>query len=100
LSLAAKWLKDATDVLIAGGAGLSASAGLDYTSEDVFRRLYPAMHKRGFRNMYQFIGYTDWSPALQWGYLLPHCHNARFNWHKNAVYVTLQKILQSKLSSE
>lgn len=35
LSKAKEWIKNADSILIAGGAGLSASAGLDYTSTEV-----------------------------------------------------------------
>lgn len=39
LSKAKEWLKNADSILISGGAGLSASTGLDYTSAEVF--MYP-----------------------------------------------------------
>jgi O-acetyl-ADP-ribose deacetylase (regulator of RNase III)/NAD-dependent SIR2 family protein deacetylase len=100
LNLACKWVKEATDIFISAGAGLSAAAGLDYTSEEVFKKLFPAMHKRGFKNMYQFIGYTDWEPKLQWGYLLSHSKIARFGWPEHEVYTLLKDIAYSKLDDE
>eukprot|EP00475_Leptophrys_vorax_P027976 TRINITY_DN4011_c0_g1_i1.p1 TRINITY_DN4011_c0_g1~~TRINITY_DN4011_c0_g1_i1.p1 ORF type:complete len:654 (+),score=166.46 TRINITY_DN4011_c0_g1_i1:230-2191(+) len=100
LALAVKWVREATDVLVAAGAGLSASAGLDYGSEEVFKKHFPAMYKRGFRKMYQFIGFHDWTPALEWGYYMTQVNLARFNWPEHEVYVTLKKILFSKLDDE
>ena len=92
LSLAKEWLRHADAVLIAGGAGLSAAAGLDYNSEAVFRRHFPAMHRRGFRCFYEFIGFRDWTPALQWGYLLSQVNLARFHWPKSSVYAKLRAL--------
>jgi O-acetyl-ADP-ribose deacetylase (regulator of RNase III)/NAD-dependent SIR2 family protein deacetylase len=84
-------------VLIAAGAGFSAAEGLDYNSEELFQYLFPAMHDKGFRCMYEFIGYRKWSPALQWGYLLSSVNQARFNWKKpNGIYSQLKEILKSK----
>ena len=88
-------LKNTDYLLITGGAGLSASAGLDYTSEQVFKKHHPAMYKRGFRNMYQFIGFHNWTPALQWGYFFSQTYLARFNWKPTApTYENLFKIFE------
>ncbi|KAJ3097160.1 hypothetical protein HDU97_005109 [Phlyctochytrium planicorne] len=89
-----EWIKDADMLLIASGAGLSASAGLDYTSEAVFKKHFPVMHARGFRTFYEFFGYQDWSPQLQWGYLLSQVNLARFNWPESDVYADLKSIFE------
>jgi O-acetyl-ADP-ribose deacetylase (regulator of RNase III)/NAD-dependent SIR2 family protein deacetylase len=89
--------KSADRILIAAGAGFSAAEGLDYNSQDLFQFLFPAMHKRGFRCMYEFIGYRKWSPALQWGYLLSSVNQARFNWKKpNGIYFKLLELLKNR----
>ena len=90
------WIADAECILVAGGAGLSAAAGLDYTSEEVFARHFPAMHRRGHRTMYEFIGYHNWSPALQWGYLFSQVDLARFRWPQHAVYQQLLEIATAR----
>ncbi|KAJ1568317.1 hypothetical protein HK096_006913 [Nowakowskiella sp. JEL0078] len=100
IQCAVKWIKGADRLLIAAGAGISASAGLDYTSEEVFKKVHPAMHRRGFKRMYQFIGYTDWTPSLQWGYLLKQIDIARFNWPRTSVYQNLLQILQKFSSNQ
>ncbi|KAJ1568693.1 hypothetical protein HK405_015048 [Cladochytrium tenue] len=93
LDAAASAIRDADFLLVTGGAGLSAAAGLDYTSEAVFERHHKPMHSRGFRNMYQFIGFDSWTPELQWGYLFKQTWLARFEWtkHRTAPTYTLLK---------
>ncbi|KAJ3136389.1 hypothetical protein HK101_004011 [Irineochytrium annulatum] len=80
LQRGATTLKEADYLLISAGAGMSAAVGLDYTSEDVFKKHFPAMHRRGHRSMYEFFGYRGWTPALQWGYLLTQINLARYGW--------------------
>jgi O-acetyl-ADP-ribose deacetylase (regulator of RNase III)/NAD-dependent SIR2 family protein deacetylase len=92
IARARQWLADADCVLVAGGAGLSAAAGLDYTDEALFARLFPAMHRRGHRTMYEFIGFHDWTPALQWGYLCAQVSLARFQWPLHPVYHRLRAL--------
>ncbi|KAI9352607.1 hypothetical protein BDR26DRAFT_849542 [Obelidium mucronatum] len=89
LESAKSLIQSADYLIVSAGAGLSASAGLDYTSESVFKKHHPVMHTRGFRNMYQFIGYSDWpSPALQWGYLFAQTNLARYNWKQHETQPT------------
>eukprot|EP01119_Soliformovum_irregulare_P012674 TRINITY_DN3305_c2_g1_i1.p1 TRINITY_DN3305_c2_g1~~TRINITY_DN3305_c2_g1_i1.p1 ORF type:complete len:530 (+),score=146.22 TRINITY_DN3305_c2_g1_i1:916-2505(+) len=97
MSRAIDWIKNSDRILVTAGAGLSASAGLDYTSSEVFKKIFPAMYERGFRCMYEFIGFKDWTPDLQWGYLLDHIHHARYNWPKSPVYADLKALVESKL---
>lgn len=75
MKLAKEAIQSSDFLLISGAAGLSASAGLDYTSESIFKHHFPIMHAYGFKNFYQFIGFGDWdkvSPqnpqGLKWGY--------------------------------
>eukprot|EP00697_Spironema_sp_BW2_P014116 gnl/Spiro4/4470_TR2230_c0_g1_i1.p1 gnl/Spiro4/4470_TR2230_c0_g1~~gnl/Spiro4/4470_TR2230_c0_g1_i1.p1 ORF type:complete len:297 (+),score=88.36 gnl/Spiro4/4470_TR2230_c0_g1_i1:55-945(+) len=92
---AVEWLEGADSILVAAGAGLSASAGLDYTSEAVLRTYFPVMHAMGFRCFYEFFGYRDWSPALQWGYLLSQVNLARYQWPPSSVYAKLRTLAES-----
>jgi hypothetical protein len=94
LALAVQFVRRADYLIISAGAGLSASVGLDYTSEAVFARLYPAMHALGFRCMYQFIGRLPISEELKWGYLLTHAHRARFTWGPTELYTQLLRLAE------
>ncbi|KAL0490261.1 appr-1-p processing enzyme family protein [Acrasis kona] len=92
---ASEWIKQSHSILISAGAGLSASAGLDYNSTKLFKDLFPAMYKRGHRCMYEFIGYKNWRPTLQWGYFFSQVNLARFNWPRTRAYQDLKKIGES-----
>ncbi|KAJ3108611.1 hypothetical protein HK100_003405 [Physocladia obscura] len=81
-------IRNADFFIISAGAGLSASAGLDYTSELLFKTHHGPMHRRGFRKMYQFIGFHDWTPALQWGYFFKQTSLARYSWRQHATQDT------------
>ncbi|KAI9013568.1 hypothetical protein DFJ74DRAFT_771463 [Hyaloraphidium curvatum] len=72
LDRAAAILKDADAVIISAGAGLSASAGLDYLDGALFKAKFPWMHSHGLRKMYDFIGWDDWPDdgRAMWAYLL------------------------------
>ena len=104
LLTAADWIQQSSSILIAAGAGLSASAinpqygvGLDYTSVAAFRKLYPRMTQIStMRCMYDAIGKQDWSPELMWGYLYTHVNKCRYNWGATSVYQDLKQILSNK----
>ena len=104
LSTAAEWLRQSSSILIAAGAGLSASAinpqygvGLDYTSVAAFRRLYPRMTQvSSMRCMYDAIGKHDWPSELMWGYLFTHVNKCRFQWGATAVYQDLKNLIEKR----
>ncbi|KAJ8526128.1 hypothetical protein ON010_g15050 [Phytophthora cinnamomi] len=88
LQTAAQTIQDADYLLVAAGAGLSAAAGLDYTSEAVMKKFHPNIRKiiPSFRTLYHQIGYTNWDEALMWGWLFKHTSLVRFDWvpHRTA----------------
>ncbi|KNC52114.1 appr-1-p processing domain-containing protein [Thecamonas trahens ATCC 50062] len=71
-------LAAADGVLVTCGAGLSAAAGVDYTSAEVHARFFPDMVARGYTNMYQYIGGAPRDPAVKWGYLARQVKEVRF----------------------
>ena len=91
-----EYLHDADTVLIGAGAGLSADAGIDYTDTESFARRFPALAKRGFHMKAELIGYTDWSPELQWGYLALHVNEVRFETPPHPVYGRLHDLVANK----
>ncbi|CAF1239161.1 unnamed protein product [Didymodactylos carnosus] len=94
IDVAIEWLKSSNSLLIAAAAGLSASAGLDYTSEKLVKDLYPGLYKAGFRTLYSTFG-GGMSDELQWGYLFSQVHNVRYNWPPSTVYQQLKQIALS-----
>uniref|UniRef100_H3GM62 Macro domain-containing protein n=1 Tax=Phytophthora ramorum TaxID=164328 RepID=H3GM62_PHYRM len=100
LQRALEAVQGADYLLVAGGAGLSAAAGLDYTSEAVMKKFHPGIRKiiPSFRMMYSSIGYTNWDEPLMWGYLFNQISMVRFDWvrHRTApTYDYVKAIVKS-----
>lgn len=91
-----EYLRKADRVLIGAGAGLSVDAGINYMDEVSFARRFPALAKRGFHMKAELIGYTDWSPELQWGYLALHVNEVRFEAPPHPVYGRLYELISNK----
>ncbi|TMW65996.1 hypothetical protein Poli38472_003761 [Pythium oligandrum] len=103
LQKALQLVKDADYLVIAGGAGLSAAAGLDYTSEKVMQKFHPGIRKvlPSFRTMYNSIGHTDWDPPLMWGYLFKQISVVRFDWvrHRTAPTYDYLKAIRARFEN-
>jgi len=91
-----QWLAEYDRVLIGAGAGLSASAGVDFADRAAFARLYPTLVRRGFQADYQLIGYEEWEPAEKWGYLATHVNEIRFRPHAHRLYPALLDLVREK----
>ena len=94
IQTAISWIRSAKHILIAAGAGLSASAGLDYMSTTFVKKNYPGLYNAGYPTLYSTFGATEMSEALQWGYLFGHIYNARFHYPQSQVYQQLRDISQ------
>lgn len=93
---ARRWIDESDCILIGAGAGLSAAAGIDYTDQKTFARLFPALVRKGFRAQYQLIGFERWSPEEKWGYWATHVNYVRFGEDRRAVYQDLWALTSSK----
>ena len=89
-------LKKADCVLIGAGAGLSVDAGIDVFDQASFARDYPGMVKQGFKMGAELIGYTGWSPELQWGYFAAEANEVRFQNSSQPVYGRLLDLVRNK----
>lgn len=92
----AEWLAAVPRVLIGAGAGLSASAGIDYTDTRSFSELYPGMKRRGFHACYELIGRHDLAATAFWGYWALHVHHVRFSPRVAPVYEALRRLTREK----
>ncbi|KAJ5391297.1 hypothetical protein N7509_006787 [Penicillium cosmopolitanum] len=84
------WIEDADALIISAGAGLSAAAGLDYNSHDLFTKHFPAFRSKGLRRLYDVMGYNGWSSdSEKWGYYFLHLDTVR-KWPVSPIYEKLR----------
>ncbi|PSN64841.1 A1pp-domain-containing protein, partial [Corynespora cassiicola Philippines] len=88
------WLQEADALLLTAGAGLSAAAGLDYTSPAVFNAHYAPAKALGLRRLYDIIGFSWPTPELQWGFWVRH-HNTATSWPESEIYTSLLRLARA-----
>lgn len=91
-------LEHADRILVGSGAGLSASAGLSYLDEAVFREHFPEMYALGYRCQYELVGMKDeeWSVGRKWAYWATHIHYVREVLPPLPLYAELKSLLEGK----
>lgn len=91
-------LMQANRVLVGAGAGLSASAGLSYLDEAVFREHFPEMYRLGYRCQYELVGMKDdeWTVGRKWAYWATHIHYVREILPPLPLYGELKALLDGK----
>lgn len=90
------WWQEADHVLIGAGAGLSAAAGIDYSDEADFARVFPVLHEQGFKARYQLIGFQGFTPSQHWAYWATHVNDIRFKPRPPGPYGQLRALLEKK----
>ncbi|KAK6464692.1 hypothetical protein DFJ63DRAFT_88188 [Scheffersomyces coipomensis] len=70
--VAKKWLNESQYLIISAGAGLSASVGLDYTSQELFDHYYSNFKKYDLSTIYGTIGHTWPNHLISWSYYFHH----------------------------
>lgn len=94
------WLDAADAILVGMGAGLSASAGLNYTDPDFFRRHFPAHAAVGLRTAWQaatsFWDITPDNRQAYWGYWARHIQVMRYEPPALRPYVDLARLLRGR----
>ncbi|KAI5952425.1 hypothetical protein KGF54_003292 [Candida jiufengensis] len=88
-------IKEADYILISAGAGLSASVGLDYSSNELFQKEYKPFLKLGIKNLYHTIGFPFPSELDQWNFFLHHYINTHKKWPKTETYHQLLKLTEN-----
>lgn len=96
IEIIAEFLKESQHILIGGGAGLSASAGIDYTDSVTFSKLFPGWVKKGYRMQYEFIGFEDWTEGERWAYWATHVNHVFYEFPPSTVYQKLHEIVKEK----
>lgn len=96
ISQAARLIRDAEYILIGGGAGLSAAAGLTYGGRR-FQRLFPEfIEKYGMTDMYSAGFYPFPSEEARWGYWSKHVYVNRIEPEALPLYQTLYELVKEK----
>jgi hypothetical protein len=96
IGAAAKFIHDADAVLICAAAGMSIGCGLNYTSEEDFKRQYPAYIQHGYTTGYSTMGMARSPEALRWGFLSQHVYNMRYRDTPHQGYVDLKALVGNK----
>ncbi|KAJ4424593.1 hypothetical protein N0V82_000724 [Gnomoniopsis sp. IMI 355080] len=95
VSTAATWLREADNLIICAGAGLSAAAGLDYTSAALFDKHFRPFKRLGLSTLYSVFGFQGWpSPQHEWGYYFTHLDVIR-NWSTAQIYKPLLEFAET-----
>ena len=93
IAQAAEAIRSADALLIGAGAGLSAAAGYDFTSEERFARNFPGMLQYGFTQKIQMMANFSVGENLLWGYYLQNVAETRFDASEpHPVYQTPRQI--------
>ncbi|TIA58419.1 A1pp-domain-containing protein [Aureobasidium pullulans] len=87
-------------LILSAGAGLSASAGLDYTSSNLFSKHLPGFQKYGFRCLYDVFGVQSWpSEQTRWSYFMNHLILIR-DWPQQELYSNLWRTISTRFAGD
>lgn len=93
-------INEADRIVIGAGAGLSASAGLDYNSEAVFADMYLPFHRKGYKTISETMAkYWELSEDNQlayWGFWANHINNIYYQQEQLALYKQLFHLIKDK----
>ncbi|KAK0664156.1 Protein-ADP-ribose hydrolase [Lasiodiplodia hormozganensis] len=86
---ARSWLFQADYLLITAGAGLSAAAGLDFTSQSLFQKHFPAFRRLGLHRLYDTFGFDEWPSKMhKWAFYFTQLQLTR-TWPASPLYASL-----------
>ena len=96
INSAARLLADADFVLIGAGAGLSASAGLNYQDPELFKKWYPQFARLGLHTIWEGVT-AHWAPddanrRRFWAFWASHIQKIRYDAPTGGVYLDLQRL--------
>lgn len=91
-----KALHDAEFVLIGGGAGLSAAAGIDYNGENFRKSFAEYIARYGFTDLYTSSFYDFATEEELWAYWAKHIDFARFAPPAMPLYSDILRLVEKK----
>jgi len=89
-------LHEAEYVVIGGGAGLSAAAGLEYTGRRFTENFRPFIEKYGMTDMYTSGFYPFKRQEEKWAYWAKHISVNRYEMPVTDLYIDLLRLVQNK----
>lgn len=93
-------IKNADYMLIGAGSGFTASGGIYYGDEELFKNWFPEYYQMGFKNILEvqsaFWELTEKNVLSYWGYWARHIQNVRYNTPATKPYLTLIELLKNK----
>lgn len=93
---AKKTLKDAEYVLLGGGSGLSAAAGITYSGKRFTDNFGPFIEKYGFTDLYTSSFYPFKTEEEKWAYLAKHISLNRYEIGATKLYKDLFRLVKDK----
>ena len=93
-------IKDADRIVIGVGAGLSASAGLDYNDKEFFAKMYKPFLKKGYSTISEGVG-KNWyltreNATKYWGFWANHINNVFYSQQQLDTYKLLYDIIKDR----
>lgn len=93
---AKKAIEDAEYILLGGGAGLSAAAGLTYSGKRFTNHFGPFIEKYGFTDLYSSSFYPFETQEERWAYWAKHISLNRYEVGKTKLYMNLFNLVKDK----
>ncbi|SER93616.1 NAD-dependent protein deacetylase, SIR2 family [Gracilibacillus ureilyticus] len=91
-----KRLEEAEYILVGGGAGLSAAAGLDYTGERFTNNFSSFIDKYGFTDLYSSSFYPFETQEERWAYWAKHISVNLYEIDATKLYEDLYQLVKDK----
>ena len=82
-------IKEADDIIIGAGSGLSTAAGIDYAGEDVRREFAPWIERYGITDLYTSSFYPFETEEERWAYWAKHIWFSRYRTGATELYKQL-----------
>lgn len=97
---ATELINNADCIVIGAGSGITASGGIYYGDEELFKKWFPKYYKMGLKNILEmqsvFWNLTEENVLSYWGYWARHIQNIRYNTPATKPYLTLMELLKNK----
>ncbi|WP_068503006.1 Sir2 family NAD-dependent protein deacetylase [Paenibacillus kribbensis] len=96
IAQAKKVIEGAEYILLGGGAGLSAAAGIEYGGERFRRNFAPFIERYGLTDMYTSGFYPFRTQEERWAYWAKHISLNRYEVGTTELYLSLKQLVQGK----